>query len=759
MLLRKLWRTMRQYKAQFISMILMIALGIGVFVGFNMEWVSIQENTHRLFDETGLADFRILSETGFSEDDLQKIKAIDGVDAATRFLSVVADVKEREGDSVTLAVTGDAGISGMLVTDGVPFDTESTDGIWLSDSYAAANDIKVGDTLTLTYKNLSLTGVVRGVGKSGEYMICVRDETQLMPDFATFGFAYISPVMYEKAMGFAYYPQIFVRSALEKSAFVDAVDETLAGTPLILTKEENNSYAGAEGETNEGKTTGSVLPVLFLLIAVLTMVTTMHRLVSKEKVQIGTMKALGFRDRRILRHYTAFALVIGVLGSVIGIALGYGVAYLIMNPNGMMGTYMDMPYWSLHLPWFCTVAVIAMVVLLTLIGFLSTHQMLRGNAADALRPYTPKKMKPLFVERTRAFHRLPFGTRWNLRDVIRHKSRTAMSLIGVIGCTLLIVAAFGMKDTMAAFLDVYYNGATQYASRIYLAEDATADERAAIAEKYDGDTGTTLSVQLNDKAIALDIYTLPHNFVQFPDEDNQYVKLPDDGVYVCRRIADANDLAVGDTVTVSPFGSDKTYTLRVAGVVRSISENIVMSDTYADKCGIPHTVDSVYTKTEKAAISTDSAIKSVQSRQMIIDSFDTFMELMNTSVTLLVVGALALGTVVLYNLGVMSYTERYREMATLKVLGFRDRQIGRLLISQNLWVSVVGILIGIPLGVLTLSYMLDAMAGEYEMMAVVSPLTYAISVVLTLGMSLLVSLLVARKNRRIDMVESLKGAE
>ena len=143
----------------------------------------------------------------------------------------------------------------MLVTDGVPFDTESTDGIWLSDSYAAANDIKVGDTLTLTYKNLSLTGVVRGVGKSGEYMICVRDETQLMPDFATFGFAYISPVMYEKAMGFAYYPQIFVRSALEKSAFVDAVDETLAGTPLILTKEENNSYAGAEGETNEGKTT------------------------------------------------------------------------------------------------------------------------------------------------------------------------------------------------------------------------------------------------------------------------------------------------------------------------------------------------------------------------------------------------------------------------------------------------------------------------------------------------------------------------
>lgn len=126
---------------------------------------------------------------------------------------------------------------------------------------------------------------------------------------------------------------------------------------------------------------------------------------------------------------------------------------------------------------------------------------------------------------------------------------------------------------------------------------------------------------------------------------------------------------------------------------------------------------------------------------------------------LMVGGAILLGVVVLYNLGIMSYTERYREMATLKVVGFKDKKIGRLLIDQNMWLSLTGVVIGIPLGILTLDYLLKALAGEYEMSLTVSAVTYIISVMLTFGMSLPVSLMVARKNKKIDMVEALKGAE
>lgn len=759
MLFRKLWRTMGLYKAQFISMIIMIALGTGIFIGFNMEWVSIEKNTSQFFEETGFADYRIISETGFTKDDLRLISEINGVSEASRYISVNTDVKEYESGSVALTVTENEKVSSFIVMSGEAYDSKSTDGIWLSEKYAQANGIKCGNKLTLIYKNIEISGIVKGLVKSGEHLICVRDNTQLMPDYKTYGFAYISPEMYKSALGFEFYPQINVISGLSKKEFIENADVKLDKTLLILTKDEVISYAQAQGEIEEGQTMCSVLPVLFLLIAVLTMVTTMHRITAKEKTQIGTLKALGFKDKRILRHYTSYALMIAVLGSVAGVGLGYLVAWYIMNPNGTMGTYFDMPQWNLYLSWQCGIIPAGIILLLTFIGFLSVKKMLKGTAADALRPYSPKKIKSLLLERTNFFHKLSFGTRWNMRDIMRHKSRTAMSLIGTLGCMVIVVCALGMCDTMNAFLELYYNEATNYSSRIYISEESTAEERNELAQKYNGDSSASVSVQIVEKAVSLDIYNLKNDKVRFPSANGGYADIHCDGAFICMRIADEFDLSVGDEFTVSPYGADQKYTLKVAGIIRSISENIVISEEYAAKCNIPHTMDSVYTDTAKSKITADKTVKSIQSKQMIIDSFDTFMEIMYTMIFILIIAAAILGIVVLYNLGVMSYTERYREMATLKVVGFKDKKIGALLIGQNIWISVFGIIIGLPLGIATLDYMLKTMASEYEMKLVIGPLTYIISILLTLGVSLLVSLMVARKNKKINMVEALKGAE
>lgn len=139
---------------------------------------------------------------------------------------------------------------------------------------------------------------------------------------------------------------------------------------------------------------------------------------------------------------------------------------------------------------------------------------------------------------------------------------------------------------------------------------------------------------------------------------------------------------MGDTFTVNPYGSDDTYTLRVAGILHSMSENVVVTASYADTLKIPYTFSSLYTAVEKQDIAADDAIKSIQSKQMIMDSFDVFTEIMNLMISLMVIVAMILGIVVLYNLGVMSYTERYREMATLKVLGFRDKKSGHFSLTR-----------------------------------------------------------------------------
>ena len=764
MLLKKLFRTLWRYKAQFISMVIMVALGIGVFLGFNVEWYSLEVNTKQIYDATGFADFRIYNDRGFSEKDLAAVKAIPGVEDATRFLSVNVAVKD-DTDTLALTVSENMNVSGILLMSGEPYDETDTEGFWLSDSYAAANGIGLGDVLTLTYQNVSVKGTVKGLVKSSEYLICLPDTTQMMPDYTSYGYVYISPAMLDKAIPTLYkafigslYHQINVKSSLDKAAFVEQADKALGTTRLILSKEETVSWAEAQGEVNEGKTMAGILPVLFLAIAILTMVTTMHRITASEKTQIGTFKALGFKDRRILAHYSAYALIIGLMGTAIGIGVGYWLGWFIMNPDGAMATYIDMPSWSLHAPGFTWLVLIGINAFLTLIGFLSVRKMLSGTAADALRPYTPKRMKHLRFEETRRFKALGFGTKWNLRDCVRHKARSAMTLFGIVGCMVLLVGGMGMKDTMDAFLDVFYEKAINYTTRVNLdSENITLEEGKALAQQLDGDWAASRAIQIGDKGYSMEVYSITHDKVRFADTDMNIVSLTDDGVYVCARIARDWKLKAGDTLSFSPYDSDEHYTVTVAGVLDSMTEGIFMTDVFADSMGIPYTVSSVFT--DETGIPEYARILNKQSKQSIMDSFDTFMDLMNKMILLLVLAAVILGIVVLYNLGVMSYTERYREMATLKVVGFKDSKIGRLLISQNLWLTVLGIIIGVPAGVGVLKYLLEALASEYELKLVLGLPTWLVSVLLTFGVSLAVGLMVARKNRHIDMVAALKTEE
>ena len=764
MLLKKLFRTLWQYKAQFISMIIMVALGTGVFLGFNVEWYSLEMNTGEIYEATGFADYRIYSDRGFSPEDLEAVKGIEGVNDASRFLSLNVAVQD-DTDTLALTVSENMNVSGVLVTAGEPYDAADPDGFWLSDSYAAANGISLGDSMTLSYQSVTVKGVVKGLVKSSEYLICLPDSTQMMPDYSSYGYVYVSPVMLDnsipvlyKTMAGSLYHQINVKSSLDKPAFVEAADRVLGSTRLILSKDETVSWSEAQGEVNEGKTMASILPVLFLAIAILTMVTTMHRICASEKTQIGTLKALGFKDRRILVHYSSYALIIGLLGTVLGIGIGYALGWFIMNPDGAMATYIDVPSWTLYAPRFTWFVLLAINAFLAFIGFLSVRKMLKGTAADALRPYSPKRMKHLRFEETKRFKKLGFGTKWNLRDCVRHKARSLMTLFGIIGCMVLLVGGLGMKDTMDAFLDVFYEKSINYTTRINLdSENMSPEDGKTLAESLNGDWSASLAVQIGDKGYSLEIYSVTHDLVRFADTDMRIVPLTDDGVYICSRIARDFHLKAGDMLSFSPFDSSEHYTVPVAGILDSMTEGIFMTDTFADRTGISYTVSAVMT--DVSEIADNPHILNKQSKQSIMDSFDTFMDLMNKMIWLLVIAAVILGIVVLYNLGVMSYTERYREMATLKVVGFKDSKIGRLLISQNLWLTVLGILIGIPVGVGVLQYLLTALAAEYELKLVLGVPTWLVSVLLTFGVSLVVGLMVARKNRHIDMVAALKTAE
>lgn len=795
MLLRKLFRTAWSYKAQFVSMIIMMTLGIGIFLGFNMEWKTIEYDVGTFFEETKYADYRLYSETGFTKDDLDQIASIDGVDAATRYLSVNLEIKGESKKALALDVSENYTVSTFTLMDGAGYD-ENGDGVWLSDKFAKLNDIKIGDTLTLEFQGLDISGKIVGLIKSGEHMICLADSNQVMPDFNTFGYAVISPaklsaIIREKALNTIKdelkkagvpdemiadqaekmlsdemlteatdkaFPQINLLSNLKKSEIEDAVKERLGKTLMVVSKEDHTVYKEAMGEATEGKAMGSILPVLFLAIAILTMVTTMHRIASKEKTQIGVLKALGFKNGTILLHYSFYGLFIGILGSALGGVLGYFVCKAVMSENGMMGTYFDMPDWSAATPALCYPIIAGTVLLLALISFLSVRAQLHGTAADALRPYTPKKMKKSILEKLPFFSKMSFATKWNLRDLMRHKSRFAMTLVGIMGCMILLVGGLGMRDTMTGFLDLLDNGVSHYATKVNIVENSEREKVNQLIADLDGDWESYSGISIDGYTAMLDIVHNGNGRFSVIDEGNRDIDLRDDGVYLCLRLADR--AKIGEYIEFSPYGGEETYRVKVVGYNRSImTECVTMTDKCADELGIKYSVSAVYTDKDSSQIPSSGWISGKQDKRQLMDSFQSFVSIMDGMVFILIVAAVVLGIVVLYNLGVMSYVERSRELATLKVLGFRSRKIGQLLISQNIWLTVIGVLLGLPAGLGTLYWMLTALAGEYEMKLMLGPLTYSVSILLTFGVSLLVGWMVARKNRRIDMVEALKNAE
>ena len=785
MLRRKLWRTAKVYKVQFVSMILLIALGVGVFVGFNAEWVTIGEDTGAFFRDCGFADYRIIDEDGISSADVDKIRDLEGVAGVSRFLSVNADVMDSD-DQLALTVTESEHTSGFVLMEGGEYDRWDADGFWLMDKYAHQNGIKPGDELTVTFKDMVFTGTVRGLIESAEYLICVRDESQVMPDFDTYGYVYAAPAMLRRVieeqireeepdidddiMSVAVkqacddvFCQVNVNSSMDKQELQAAIDKSLGRSLLILTKDENVSYSESRGEMNEGKTMGAVLPVLFLAIAILTMITTMNRITISEKTQIGTLKALGFRDKRIIKHYTSYAVIISLTGSVLGMILGYLICRMVMSQDGMMGTYFVMPDWTIHIPVWIWAIVLVIVLLTIFVGYLSVKDLLRGTAAETLRPYTPRHIHRLLLEGTAVWRRMRFGTKWNLRDIFRHKSRSAMSFIGTFGCMLMLVASFGINETMTNFLATFYDGTAAYSSKVFMSTDAKNKDAVKMAEELDGDYSASVSAKVGDKTVSVDVYNITHGMYRFIDKDSNIIPLPEDGALICKRLARDFDAKPGDVVTVEPYGTDESYDIRISGINGSLTESISMTEEYAESLGLTdseaYRINSVYTMTDKDRISTSSKVTSVQSKQDIIDSFDSFMKIFYFFIIILIVASVLLCLIVLYNLGIMSYMERYREMATLKVLGFRNKAIGRLLISQNLWIAVAGTLLGIPSGIWALNYLMNLLAGEYEMETMVGPVSIMLATALNLGVALIVGWMISRKNRRINMVEALKGTE
>lgn len=759
---KKRLRDIKQNKMQFFNIFIMVFLGVFVFAGIHAYMDGMEKSADKYYKDNNFQDIWLSGEN-FSNDDLEKVKNTENVKDAERMLTIRTELENKDGVTLDTNFIESNNISKMYVVDGEEFSKDKK-GVWF-DSYLAKNlDLKVGDEITVTYQNMKITEKIVGLVNTPDHVYFVKDDTEIFPTHKNYGYMYLSINELPQGM-----PQIFNQIIVD----VDNADKTqetkanlennIKSAIAVTDRESSVSYKGYNSEIEEGTTYSGVFTFLFLFIAVLSVTTTMNRFVKKQRTQIGTLKALGFKNRKIINHYVGYGFIISLVASVVGLLAGkYGLGTFFLN---MEMSYFEVPVYNTVLIPVVYILAITVVALITLVTYLSCRSILKESAVEALRIEIPKVKSTKFDLTTKGiFKKASISTRWNLRDVGRNKGRSLMAIVGIIGCTMLMLCAFGMMDTMKSYLSWEFDKISNFEYKLSLSNNYTDDQFANIKEKYGNETSKSFGIEIKNgdkkETNTLTVNDAPDK-LKYTNHNKEYMDLKDEGIYITEKLSEKYGLKVGDEITWHIFGDDNWYTCKIVGLNRDPqNQQLNMTRKYYESLGLTYKADTVYTDENLINTKTIDGVDTIQSIATLKQGMESMLETTETMVVLLIVVSAILGFVIIYNLGILSFTEKQYQFATLKVLGFKDKQIKNIFVKQNLWLTVAGIVIGLPLGFWMLDYIFKSALGEnYDFNAYIKPVSYLYAVVGSLVVSIIVNKVLSRKVKRIDMVTSLKGNE
>ena len=497
----------------------------------------------------------------------------------------------------------------------------------------------------------------------------------------------------------------------------------------------------------------------------LSVITTMTRVVKKERVQIGTLKALGFSNRKILFHYMGYGFWISIVASIVGLILGYFfIGTIFMN---LQMDFFEIPNGHPSMNVSCYYVTGIVIFAVALITFITCRSILKENPAETLRTKIPNvKGKALDITKKGLFKHLSFTSIWNLRDILRNKMRTFMGLAGVVGCCALIVCSFGMLDSMNFFVKLQFEDLYNFDYKLNIKEGISSEEYNELYDKYGRNTSQSLGIEIKDKDGKREsnniLVTDAGDYLRFVDNKNRLKEKPtDDGVYVTYKLADTKGYKIGDQIEWHIYGDNKYYKSKIIGFNKDPqNQNVSMTRKYLESLGIEYKPDALYTNNDLSKTKEIKNIETIQNINSLKEGMTGMLSMMKNMLVMIIGIAILLGSVIIYNLGILSYTEKQYQFATLKVLGFKDKQIENIFIKQNNWIAIVSIIIGLPLGFYLTDWLFKtAIEEHYDFCAFITIRTYIIAAIGTFIVSYLVSKFLARKIKKIDMVTSLKGNE
>lgn len=790
MLKKKMFRDIKQNLSQFITIFLMVLIGVMVYVGIEAYMDGMTSAADNFYKNNNIQDLNVMG--NLSDKDLDKIKSLDNVKDAEKKLVVNAIDKDDKDKTYLLSFIDSNNISKFHIMDGEKFDVNKK-GAWVDNFYAEKNNLKVGDTIKIKYDTFSLEEKILGLINVPDHIYDVKDESELVPNRENFGFVYLSvneiPESYIKDLVMKemkitdekifdkyvtsfnykeYIPYNYIMVDVNKKKNVTSVKEDIedkvSNAKAIVKIEDTLSYQRYQGEIDEGASYVGIFSGLFLFIAMLSVITTMTRVVKKQKLQIGTMKALGIKNSKIVMHYVGYGFFVSLAAAIFGIILGkYFIGTFFLN---MEMDYFEVPNGVPVVKSFSYLVALLVVIVVSFITYLTCRKELFKKPAEALRNEVPNvKVSSLNLSTKGIFKKLNFSSKWNYRDILRNKFRTVTAVVGIVGCCMLIVCAFGMLNSMNHFIKLQFEDLYNFNYKLSLKENLKDDELKVLTDKYGNNTSETLTIEtkIGKEREANTIFvTNAGNLVRFQNENGEFIKVnKNNGVYVTRKLADQKNLKVGDTIKWHIYGVNKYYESKIVGLTKDPQvQNLTMTKEYLESLDIDYKPDSLYTNTDLKDIKDIKNVSLVQDINELKNSLESMLSMMKSMIMLIIVFAIGLGAIIIYNMGILSYSEKQYQFATLKVLGFSDKKIRKIFVQQNNWITVLSIIIGLPTGYYMTSWIYESViADNYDLSAYINLSTYLIAIIGTILVSIIVSRMLSKKVNKINMVSSLKANE
>ena len=551
----------------------------------------------------------------------------------------------------------------------------------------------------------------------------------------------------------------------------------------LLGRNTNTGYVSYSMDADRMGNLASVFPLIFFLVAALVCLTTMTRMVEEQRVTIGGLKALGYSKGIIAVKYVGYGFLASTVGALLGLAVGLTLLpWIICNAWNIIYTLGPIQY-GLE-PVTSAVACLAAIGTVTLSALGACFSTLAAVPAQLMRPKAPPAGKRVLLERLPfLWRRLSFNYKITIRNLFRYQRRFWMTVIGIGGCAALIVTAFGLRGSIFDIMDKQFEEIYGYTAQIGLVDKVTPGELREVTQALDEDPlaeGWLVCCSASMTA-ETDAYTVDCTVQVFPDQasmapfihlryrtDDEPVTLSDDGVVLTEKLASLLDVQPGDTITLD---GDSRMEVRVADVTEHyIQHYVYMTDAYYETvfgteprqnlvlADYP-VEDPAAEDLERELVGLDG-VTSLTRMEDTREIYGSSLESVDYAVILIIVCAAALAFVVLYNLTNINITERMRELATLKVLGFYDGELSAYIYRENVILTVFGVAMGMVMGKLLHQWLI--LTVEIDMLMFgrqLSLSSYAYAVVLTVLFSLLVNLAAHRKLKKLDMVESLKTVE